>query len=104
MEAYSKMKVEYTRLFEKLKTEKITQKDFKENAKISGATMQKMLHNENITTDTICRICDYFQCMPDEIMEWIPELDYETRRKAKQQAKAEIEFQIAELQKQLKQI
>lgn len=38
MEAY-RMKVEYNRLFEKLKENKITQKDFRNNAGISGATM-----------------------------------------------------------------
>ena len=101
MEAY-RMKVEFNRLFEKLKSENITQKAFKENAKISSTTLVKMLHNESITTETICRICDYFHCMPDEIMEFIPDADYEDKRKAKQQAKAELEDQIAELQAKLK--
>lgn len=101
MEAY-KMKIEYNRLFEKLKSENITQKTFKENAKISSTTLVKMLHNESITTETICRICDYFHCMPDEIMEFIPEIDYPEKIKAKQQAKAELEAQIAELQEKLK--
>ena len=61
MEAYKKMRIEYNRLFDKLKENKITQKDFRDNAGISGATMQKLLHNGNITTEIICRICDYFQ-------------------------------------------
>lgn len=96
------MKIDYSRLFEKLKSENIRQKDFKEQAKISSATLVKMLHNENVTTETICRICDYFHCMPDEVMEWIPEMDYPEKIKAKQQARAELEAQIAELQEQLK--
>ena len=62
--------------------------------------MQKLLHNGNITTEIICRICDYFQCMPDEIMEFIPDSDYIE----KQQAKQEVQQQIAELQAKLKQM
>lgn len=98
LEAYKKMRIEYNRLFDKLKENKITQKDFRDNAGISGATMQKLLHNGNITTEIICRICDYFQCMPDEIMEFIPDNDYIERKQAKQ----EIQAQIAELQAKLK--
>lgn len=99
LEAYS-MRIEYNRLFAKLKEHNLTQKQFKENAGISGGTMGKLINNENITTDTICRICDYFHCMPDEIMEWIPDKDYEE----KQKAKATVEAQIAELQAKLKQM
>lgn len=100
LEAYKKMRIEYNRLFDKLKENKITQKDFRDNAGISGATMQKLLHNGNITTEIICRICDYFQCMPDEIMEFIPDSDYIE----KQQAKQEVQQQIVELQAKLKQM
>ena len=98
MEAYKKMRIEYNRLFDKLKSEGIKQKDFRDNASISGATMQKLLHGESVTTETICKICDYFQCMPDEIMEFIPDNDYIERKKAKQ----EVQAQIAELQAKLK--
>lgn len=98
MEAYKKMKIEYTRLFDKLKSENIKQKDFKEQANINSNTLNKLLHNENVTTEIICRICDYFQCMPDEIMEFIPDSNYIE----KQQAKQEVQQQIAELQAKLK--
>lgn len=104
MEAYKKMKIEYNRLFDKLKSEGIKQKDFRDNASISGATMQKLLHGESVTTETICKICDYFRCMPDEIMEFIPEENYPEDIKAKQQAKQEVQAQIAELQAKLKQM
>ena len=101
MEAYKyKMKDDYSKFFMKLKNENIKQKDFRERAKISGVTMQKMLHNESVTIDSICKVCDYFQCMPDEIMEFIPDGDYIEKK----QAKANIEQQIEKLQKQLKEI
>lgn len=94
------MRIEYTRLFDKLKSENIKQKDFRDNANISGATMQKLLHGQSVTTETICRICDYFHCMPDEIMEFIPDSDYEDKRKQKE----EVQSQIASLQAKLKQM
>ena len=96
------MKVEFNKLFEKLKAEGMTQKQFRDSAGIGGTTFKKLRGNESITTETICRICDYFHCMPDEIMEFIPDADYEDKRKAKQQAKTELEAQIAELQAKLK--
>ena len=92
------MKVRYNKLFDKLKENNLTQKEFKLNANISGGTMQKLISNDSITTNTICKICDYFHCMPDEIMEFIPDSDYEDKRKQK----AEVEQQIAELQAKLK--
>lgn len=98
MEAYKKMRIEYTRLFNKLKSENIKQKDFKEQANINSNTLNKLLHNENVTLEIICRICDYFQCMPDEIMEFIPDSNYIE----KQQAKQKVQDQIAELQAKLK--
>lgn len=98
------MKVDYSKLFNKLKNEGITQKQFKEEAKINSNTLMRFRRNESVTTEIICRICDYFRCMPDEIMEFIPEANYPENIKAKQQAKAKIEAQIAELQAKLKEI
>ena len=100
MEAYKKMRIEYNRIIKKKKSEGIKQKDFRDNASISVATMQKLLHGESVTTETICKICDYFQCMPDEIMEFIPDNDYIERKQAKQ----EVQQQIQELQEKLKQM
>lgn len=92
------MKVSYNKLFTKIKSEHLTQKVFRERANISGATMQKLLHGQSVTTEIICRVCDYFNCMPDEIMEWIPDEEY---NKANAE-KLAIEAQIAELQAKLK--
>lgn len=94
------MKVEFNKLFEKLKAEGMTQAVFKKNANINSGTLNKLLHNGNVTTEIICRICDYFHCMPDEIMEFIPDENYEDKK----QQKAEVKQQIAELQEKLKNI
>ena len=96
------MKVDYNKLFAKLKSENITQKVFRETVGIGGTTITKLKNNESVTIDTICNICDYFRCMPDEIMEFIPEENYPEDIKAKQQAKQEVQQQIQELQAKLK--
>ena len=101
LEAY-KVKTDYSRLFNKLKNEGITQKQFKEEANINSNTLMRFRRNESVTTEIICRICDYFRCMPDEIMEFIPEENYPEDIKAKQQAKQEVQQQIQELQAKLK--
>lgn len=97
MEAY-RMKVEFNRLFEKLKAEGITQKQFRDSVGIGGTTFKKLRGNESITTETICKVCDYFHCMPDEIMEFIPDTDYIEKQKAKE----EVQAQIDQLQAKLK--
>lgn len=92
------MKTDFSRLFKKITSEGLTQKEFKEEACISSGTLMKMLHNESVTTDSICRICDFFKCMPEEIMEWIPDAEYNANTKKRE----ELEAQIAELQAKLK--
>lgn len=96
------MKTNYNKLLVKMKNDNLTQKDFKAKVNISSGTMQSLVNNGCITTNTICKICDYFCCMPDEIMDWIPDANYPERIKAKQQEKKDIETQIAELQAKLK--
>ena len=93
------MKVSYNKLFTKLKENEIRQTDFFNSVKIGGTTIKKLRNNDSVTTNTICRICDYFNCMPDEIMEFIPDSDYEDKRKQKE----EVQSQIASLQAKLKQ-
>lgn len=96
------MKVSYNKLFEKLKTEGITQKVFRDDARVNGNTLNKMLHGESVTIATICNICDYLQCMPDEIMDFVPDENYPVNVIKRQKMKAELEKQISELQQELK--
>ena len=50
--------------------------------------------------ETINRICEYLHVQPSEIMEWIPDVEYNKANEEKQA----IEAQIAELQAKLKQM
>ena len=62
--------------------------------------MSALSKNRNVNMETINRICEYLHVQPSEIMEWIPDAEY---NKANEE-KAKIEAQIAELQAKLKQM
>ena len=65
---------------------------------LSPSMTAKFTKNRIISTDTLNKVCEYLHVQPSEIMEWIPDSDYE-KQNAEKQA---IEAQIAELQAKLK--
>lgn len=67
---------------------------------LSPSMTAKFTKNRIISTDTLNKVCEYLHVQPSEIMEWIPDSDYE-KQNAEKQA---IEAQIAELQAKLKQM
>ena len=60
----------------------------------------KFSKNKPMNTDIINKVCEYLQVQPSEIMEWIPDVEYE---KANEEI-ASIEQQIAELKAKKKQL
>ena len=56
--------------------------------------------NKTMNTDIINKVCEYLKVQPSEIMEWIPDAEYNKSI----EEKAKIEAQIAELQAKLKQM
>lgn len=68
------------------------------DAGISVNMPAKFSKNKPMNTDIINKVCEYLQVQPSEIMEWIPDAEYETQNAEK----AKIEAQIAELQAKLK--
>lgn len=72
---------------------------------ISTNVPTKFSQNRTISTDTLDKVCEFLQVQPSDIMEWIPNKEYEKRQSEKQNAeKLAIEAQIAELQAKLKQM
>ena len=53
---------------------------------------------KTMNTDTLNKVCEYLHVQPSEIMEWIPDEEYNKANEEKQA----IEAQIAELQAKLK--
>lgn len=88
----------YYKLDALLKGRKITKTQLYKDTGISTNIVSKISKNEVFKTDTLNRICEYLKVQPSEIMEWIPDEEY---NKANAE-KAKLEAQIAELQAKLK--
>lgn len=88
----------YYRLDSLLKERNVTKTQLCKDTGISTNVVSKISKNEVLKTDTLNRICEYLCVQPSEIMEWIPDAEYESAN-AKKLA---IEAKIAELQAQLK--
>lgn len=88
----------YYKLDTLLDERKITKTQLCKDTGISTNVVSKISKNEVFKTDTLNRICEYLKVQPSEIMEWIPDEEYN----AQNEEKAKIEAQIAELQAKLK--
>lgn len=88
----------YYKLDTLLDERKITKTQLCKDTGISTNVVSKISKNEIFKTDTLNRICEYLKVQPSEIMEWIPDAEYN----AQNEEKAKIEAQIAELQAKLK--
>ena len=42
---------------------------------VSSVTLAKLGKGESVTTDIICKICDFLDCQPGDIMEYIKEVE-----------------------------
>ncbi|WP_262335978.1 helix-turn-helix domain-containing protein [Limosilactobacillus fermentum] len=51
----------------------MSQKDLWKQAHISASTCQKLRQNENVTTDTLKKICNVLNCNIEEVIELIEE-------------------------------
>ena len=90
----------YYKLDKILNERKITKTQLCKDTGISSNIVAKISKNEGFKTETINRICEYLKVQPSEIMEWIPDEEYNE----KYAEKAKLEAQIAELQAKLNQL
>jgi DNA-binding Xre family transcriptional regulator len=90
----------YYKLDTLLDERKITKTQLCKDTGISTNVVSKISKNEVFKTDTLNRICEYLHVQPSEIMEWIPDAEY---NKANEEI-ASIEAQIAELKAKKKQL
>ena len=67
------MAVTYNKLWHLMIDRGMKKKDLKEAAGLTSHAMMKLRNNENITTETIGKICKALDCLADDIMEFIPE-------------------------------
>ena len=88
----------YDKLGDYLKSQNMKYIDLQNALGLSPSMTAKFTKNRIISTDTLNKVCEYLHVQPSEIMEWIPDSEYE-KANAEKQA---IEAQIAELQAKLK--
>ncbi len=67
---------------------------------LSTNIVSKIAKNEGFKTETINRLCEYLKVQPSEIMEWIPDEEWEEQNKEK----FAIQRQIEALQKKLEEL
>ena len=88
----------YEKLMNLVSEKNMNKRQLSEAIGIKANTMSALSKNRNVNMETINRICEYLHVQPSEIMEWIPDAEYN----AQNEEKAKIEAQIAELQAKLK--
>lgn len=65
------MNFSYDKLWKKLIDEKMNKTDLQKAINLSPRTIAKMGKDENVSLDTLGKICEYFQCNIEEIIEYI---------------------------------
>lgn len=67
------MAISYKRLWKLLIDKDMKKRDLEELAGISHYTINKLNRGENVTTETLGKICIALNCTMDDIMEIIPD-------------------------------
>lgn len=65
-----KKMISYRRLWERIKLENVSQYRLQKEG-ISNSTLTRLKRNENVSTDTINKLCHILHCNVEEIMEFI---------------------------------
>ena len=66
------MDISYKKLW-KLLIDRDVKKDLEKAAGISNYVISKMTRNENITVETVGKICKALNCTPNDMMEFVPD-------------------------------
>lgn len=77
------MAIRFYKLFDILNRRDLMKKDLVKPELLSSATMAKLSRGENVSTETIDRICKYLNVQPGDIMEYIPETPEEKENRLK---------------------
>lgn len=85
----------YYKLNELLEKNNMKRADLQKELKIAPATIAHFAKNEYVALSVIDRICTYFKCQPNDIMEWVDE---------DKEREVELQRQIEALQEQQKKL
>lgn len=90
----------YDKLGDYLKSKNMKYIDLQRELALSPSMTAKFTKNRTMSTDTLNKVCEYLRVQPSEIMEWIPDAEYNKAN----EAIASIEAQIKELEAKKKQL
>ena len=71
------MTVTYKKLWHILIDRNMKKKDLQEQAGITKYALNKLSRNEDVTTETLGRICATLNCTTDDIIEFLPDNENE---------------------------
>ncbi|WP_126416939.1 helix-turn-helix domain-containing protein [Trueperella bialowiezensis] len=63
------LRLDYTKLWKLLIDKKRKKEDLRREAGVSAASISRLTRGENVTTDTLLRICQYLDCDIADICE-----------------------------------
>lgn len=90
----------YDKLGDYLKSKDMKYIDLQRELNLSPSMTAKFTKNRTLSTETINKVCEYLKVQPSEIMEWIPDAEYEKTNAEL----ASIDAQIAELMAKKKEL
>ena len=67
------MAVSYKKLWHMLLDRNMKKKDLQKSAELTSYVMNKLSRDEDVTTETLGKICKALQCSADDIMEFVDE-------------------------------
>ena len=73
------MDVSYNKLFKLLIDKELKKTEFAKEIGISANTLAKVSRNELVSMEVLVRICRYFECSVDDILDILPEKRQENR-------------------------
>lgn len=67
------MAVTYKKLWHMLLDRNMKKKDLREEAGITNYAIRQLTNDENVTTETLAKVCRCLNCTVDDIMDILPE-------------------------------
>lgn len=67
------MNISYKKLWKLLIDKDMKKKGLEKTAGISNYVISKMTRNENITVETVRKICKALNCTPNDMLEFVPD-------------------------------
>lgn len=69
------MDVSYNKLFKLLIDKELKKTEFAKEIGISANTLAKLSRNKLVSMEVLVRICRYFECSVDDILDILPEFE-----------------------------